>query len=72
MNTTLPTAQGIKDRAYRVGLTPTGLCNLAGVSADVLTRWLARETTPTLGKLQAILDMLDQKEAEQSIDRSAA
>lgn len=62
MNTTLPTAQDVKDRAYRVKLTPTGLCNLAKVSPDVLTRWLAGETTPTLGKLQAILDVLAERE----------
>ena len=62
MNTTLPTAQDIKDRAYRVGLTPTGACVAAGVHPDVLNRWLAGDTTPTLGKLQAILDLLAERE----------
>ena len=62
MNTTLPTAQDIKDRAYRVGLTPTGACVAAGVHPDVLNRWLAGDTTPTLGRLQAILDILAERE----------
>lgn len=53
------------ERAERVGLSPLGLCKIAGLHHSVMNRWRQGNSSPTLSTLQKVMDALDKYERKE-------
>lgn len=64
--------ENIRAKARGLGVTPAGLCALAGVHPTTFDRWRRGETTPQLGTLRRILDYERPREISKQPPEDAA